>query len=199
MHERIADAFVDALARRFEEVIPGMPWEDARLTPVISPEHARYLRDLIEDALQHGAAMRNRDGGRCEGTLMHPALLTGITPAMRVFHEEQFGPVVPVLRFSEEDEALDYVKRARYGQQCSIFGSTPGQLRRLVTAAARYVGRVNINGKCQRGPDHFPFTGKRDSALGTVSVEEALRRFCISTVIATPEYPSNTELWRRLF
>ena len=69
---------------------------------------------------------------------------------------------------------------------------------RIVTAASRYVGRVNINGKCQRGPDHFPFTGKRDSALGTVSIEEALRRFCISTVVATPEYPANTLLWKKL-
>lgn len=198
VHTDIADAFIEKLRDALEGIEPGMPWEDVRLTPVSSDDHAQWLSELLEDALDGGAVIENPGGGERLRTLMRPALLTGVTADMRIFEEEQFGPLLPVLQFSGEQEALSYIRESRYGQQCSVFGQTPAQLRRIVTAASRYVGRVNINGKCQRGPDHFPFTGKRDSALGTVSIEEALRRFCISTVIATPEYPANTLLWKKL-
>lgn len=199
VHEDIACELRDRLSRELALCSPGIPWEDVRCTPVSSPAHADWLEDLLADARENGAMVANADGGlRCL-TLMHPALLTGVHAGMRIFHEEQFGPIIPVMNFREEREALAYVKHARFGQQCSVFGSSPEQLARVATTVARYVGRVNINGKCQRGPDHFPFTAKRDSALGTVSIEEALRRFCIPTVIATPEYPSNTALWRRMF
>jgi glyceraldehyde-3-phosphate dehydrogenase (NADP+) len=198
VHADIADDLLARLRDRFAATTPGMPWEDVRCTPVISEGHAAYLEALVADALSLGAVLENSGGGKRLRTLMQPALLSGVREGMRVFDEEQFGPILPVVTFQRVDEALHYIKHARYGQQCSVFGSDPSVLRRVVTASARYVGRVNINGKCQRGPDHFPFTGKRDSALGTVSIEEALRRFCISTVIATPEYPENTALWKRL-
>ena len=198
VHENIADTFIGELRAALERIEPGMPWEDVRLTPVSSPAHADWLAELLEDAVNSGAVIENHGGGERHFTLMRPALLTGVTADMRIFEEEQFGPLLPVLRFTGEQEALSYIRESRYGQQCSVFGQTPAQLQRIVTAASRYVGRVNINGKCQRGPDHFPFTGKRDSALGTVSIEDALRRFCISTVVATPEYPANTLLWKKL-
>ena len=198
VHEDIAEGFLTRVRSELEEAEPGMPWEDVRCTPMIHSAHAEYLEQLLEDALSHGAVLQNPRGGERVCTLFRPALLTGVHEGMRLFHEEQFGPLIPLILFSDETEPLDYIKHARYGQQCSIFGTDPSVLRRMIKAASRYVGRVNINGKCQRGPDHFPFTGKRDSALGTVSIEEALRRFCISTVIATPEYPQNTELWRQL-
>lgn len=199
VHEDIAPVLLERLTDELAQCVPGMPWEDVRCTPVSSPAHAEWLDALLADARDQGAEIRNPGGGTRLRTLMHPALLTGVHAGMRIFGEEQFGPIIPVMTFREEGEALAYVKHARFGQQCSVFGSTPTQLARVAMTAARYVGRVNINGKCQRGPDHFPFTGKRDSALGTVSIEEALRRFCVPTVIATPEYPSNTALWRTLF
>jgi glyceraldehyde-3-phosphate dehydrogenase (NADP+) len=199
VHEEVATQLLDRMTEELDRVVPGMPWDDVRCTPICSLEHAEWLEELLADAMRLGATISNADGGERVQTLMHPALLTDVTGDMRIFDEEQFGPIIPVLTFREEDEALSYLKYSRYGQQCSVFGSSPAQLTRVITAASRYVGRVNINGKCQRGPDHFPFTGKRDSALGTVSIEEALRRFCISTVIATPEYPENSSLWNRMF
>jgi glyceraldehyde-3-phosphate dehydrogenase (NADP+) len=198
VHEDIAEEFMRRMSAALDEAVPGMPWENVRCTPLSSPGHATWLTGLLDDAVRKGAVIRNSHGGERLLTMMHPALLAGVTSDMRIFTEEQFGPIIPVVVYRTLQEALDYIKHARYGQQCSVFSSSPEQLSRIITAAARYVGRVNINGKCQRGPDHFPFTGKRDSALGTVSIEEALRRFCISTVIATPEYPENTVLWSKL-
>ncbi|MCB2203301.1 aldehyde dehydrogenase family protein [bacterium] len=198
VHEQIAETFIDRLSAAFADSVPGMPWDAVRCTPVISPAHAEYLETLLHDAIEKGARLLTPHGGERTATLLRPALLGDVHEGMRLYDEEQFGPLLPVVVFNDAASALQYIKHARYGQQCSIFGSDPALLRDMITAAARYVGRVNINGKCQRGPDHFPFTGKRDSALGTVSIEEALRRFCISTVIATPEYPENTALWKRL-
>ncbi len=198
VHEAIADDFLARLRVEFAQIEPGMPWEDVRCTPVINSRHADYLEALFNDALSHGATLLNPGGGARFSTLLRPALLGGVREGMRIFEEEQFGPLLPVITFHREAEVLAYMKHARYGQQCSVFGTDPDVLRGIIHSAARYVGRVNINGKCQRGPDHFPFTGKRDSALGTVSIEEALRRFCISTVIATPEYQENTALWKQL-
>jgi len=199
VHEDAAAVLIARMTEELNRIEPGMPWEDVRCTPISSLEHAEWLEELLGDAISLGATIRNTGGGERVHTLMRPALLTGVTGDMRIFEEEQFGPIIPTLTFREEDEALSYLKYSRYGQQCSVFGASPEQLTRVINTAARYVGRVNINGKCQRGPDHFPFTGKRDSALGTVSIEEALRRFCISTVIATPEYPENATLWIRMF
>lgn len=199
VHEDAAPTLLARMESELAHAVPGMPWENVRCTPISSPAHAEWLEGLLEDTVQHGAKILNAGGGSRLLTLMHPALIANVHDGMRIYREEQFGPIIPVMTFREEREALAYIKHSRYGQQCSIFGSSPAQLSRVVPVAARYVGRVNINGKCQRGPDHFPFTGKRDSALGTVSIEEALRRFCISTVIATPEYPENAALWSQLF
>ncbi|WP_449358943.1 hypothetical protein [Alishewanella longhuensis] len=61
----------------------------------------------------------------------------------------------------------------------------PGQVGELVDIFANQVGRININAQCQRGPDSFPFNGRKDSAEGTLSVVDALRQFSIPTLVAT--------------
>ena len=66
---------------------------------------------------------------------------------------------------------------SNYGQQVSIFGSDPDQIARLIDPLVNQVCRVNINSQCQRGPDTFPFTGRKDSAEGTLSVSDASAGF----------------------
>ena len=118
---------------------------------------------------------------------------------MRLYHEEQFGPLVPVVPYRELDEVIDYVLRSDYGQQLSLFGNDPAQIGRLVDAFANQVGRINVNAQCQRGPDSYPFNGRKNSAEGTLSVHDALRVFSIRTLVATrdTEFSGNEELmWR---
>ena len=81
-----------------------------------------------------------------------------------------------------------------YGQQVSLFGSDADVIADLIDPLVNQVCRVNINSQCQRGPDTFPFTGRKDSAEGTLSVSDALRVFTIRTLVAAKE----TELNRRI-
>lgn len=89
---------------------------------------------------------------------------------------------------------IDYVLRSDYGQQLSLFGNDPAQIGRLVDAFANQVGRINVNAQCQRGPDSYPFNGRKNSAEGTMSVHDALRVFSIRTLVATRDTEANKTL-----
>ena len=103
---------------------------------------------------------------------------------MRLYREEQFGPVIPVAPFTDLEAPIRYLLESDYGQQVSIFGRDPDTIAQLVDPLVNQVCRVNINSQCQRGPDIFPFTGRKDSAEGTLSVSDALRVFSIRTLVA---------------
>lgn len=111
-----------------------------------------------------------------------------------MYHEEQFGPVVPVVAYRDLETVINYVLDSDFGQQLSIFGNNSAQVGRLVDAFANQVGRININAQCQRGPDSFPFNGRKNSAEGTLSVDDALRVFSIRTLVATKFQENNKEL-----
>jgi acyl-CoA reductase-like NAD-dependent aldehyde dehydrogenase len=106
---------------------------------------------------------------------------------MRLYHEEQFGPVVPVSVFDSPEEALDAVDRAEVGQQASLFGRDRVVIGRMVDHLANLVCRINLDTQCRRGPDVFPFAGRKDSAVGTLSVYDALRTFSIRSLVAVTE------------
>ncbi|MGB4485412.1 MAG: aldehyde dehydrogenase family protein, partial [Pseudomonas veronii] len=89
---------------------------------------------------------------------------------------------------------IDYVLESDFGQQLSLFGTDPAEIGRLVDTFANQVGRININAQCQRGPDTFPFNGRKNSAEGTLSVHDALRVFSIRTLVATKFQDSNKAL-----
>lgn len=76
-----------------------------------------------------------------------------------------------------------------------FLGSNPEQIANLIDPLVNQVSRVNINAQCQRGPDTFPFTGRKDSAEGTLSVEDALRAFSIRTVVATKDTDMNKDIF----
>jgi glyceraldehyde-3-phosphate dehydrogenase (NADP+) len=76
----------------------------------------------------------------------------------------------------------------------SIFGKNPDQVAEMIDPLVNQVCRVNINCQCQRGPDTFPFTGRKDSAEGTLSVSDALRVFSIRTLVAAKETDQNKKI-----
>jgi len=113
---------------------------------------------------------------------------------MRVYGEEQFGPVIPVVPYDDISEPINYVVNSNYGQQASIFGQDTDQLAQLVDSLVNQVCRININSQCQRSPDTFPFNGRKDSAEGTQSVSDALRIFSIRIVVSARETDENREI-----
>ena len=113
---------------------------------------------------------------------------------MNVYHEEQFGPVVPVVPFDDIEEAIQYVVNSNFGQQVSIFGNDSKQISRMIDTFSNQVGRINLNTQSQRGPDSFPFNGRKDSAEGTLSVADALRVFSIRTLVAAKSTDTNKKI-----
>ena len=101
------------------------------------------------------------------------------------------GPIVPVVPFNDIAEPLEYVVESNFGQQVSLFGSDPQAMARLIDPLVNQVCRVNLNSQCQRGPDAFPFTGRKDSAEGTLSVTDALRVFTVRTLVAAKATEGN--------
>jgi len=89
-----------------------------------------------------------------------------------------------VAPFTNLETPIRYLLESNYGQQVSIFGRDPDTIAQLVDPLVNQVCRVNINSQCQRGPDIFPFAGRKDSAEGTLSVSDALRVFSIRTLVA---------------
>ncbi|MCK9796223.1 NADP-dependent glyceraldehyde-3-phosphate dehydrogenase [Pseudomonas chlororaphis] len=195
VHEDVVQAFIEKFNAKLQTLKPGMPWEPGvALTPLPENSKVDYLHALVADAVQHGAQVINPEGGQARASFFYPAVLYPVNPQMRVYQEEQFGPVVPIVPYRDLDTVIDYVLESDFGQQLSIFGTDPAEVGRLVDTFANQVGRININAQCQRGPDTFPFNGRKNSAEGTLSVHDALRTFSIRTLVATKFLESNKTL-----
>lgn len=186
-HRSVHDAFVAKFCAAVDALKRGMPWDpDVAITPLAEPAAAGRMAELVADAVGKGAKVLNRPGAPA-GTLFPPTVVGPVAPGMRLWSEEQFGPVVPVLPFDDVETPIRYLVESPYGQQASLFGRDSGTIARLVDALANQVCRVNLNSQCQRGPDVFPFTGRKDSAEGTLSVTDALRAFSIRSMVAAKE------------
>jgi glyceraldehyde-3-phosphate dehydrogenase (NADP+) len=136
----------------------------------------------------------NPGGGSFFETLFQPAVLYPVSPETALYGVEQFGPVVPVCSYSDEQEFLDFVTNSNFGQQLSLFGNDPKALARLIDQLTNQVCRININSQCQRGPDTLPFTGRKDSAEATLSVSDALRCFTIRSLVAAQSDMKNRDI-----
>lgn len=191
----IADAFIERFSAAVNELSFGMPWQDGVfITPVAEKGKSEYLQELALNAVEHGARISNPAGATIAGSFFFPAVLYPVNDKMRVYHEEQFGPVIPVLPFNSVEEPIMYMVNSSYGQQVSIFGSNPDKIARLIDPLVNQVCRVNINCQCQRSPDTFPFTGRKDSAEGTLSVTDTLRIFSIRTLVAARQTDLNRQI-----
>lgn len=195
VHKDIVSEFITRFNLALAKLKPGMPWDpEVQITPLPEPGKIDYLKGLVEDAKSKGAKIMNKGGGESHHTFFYPAVLFPVTDQMNVYHEEQFGPVVPIVSFEKEEEAISYVVNSNFGQQVSIFGSDSKKIAHLIDSFTNQVGRININAQCQRGPDTFPFNGRKDSAEGTLSVADALRVFSIRTLVATKSTEPNKQI-----
>jgi glyceraldehyde-3-phosphate dehydrogenase (NADP+) len=195
VHRSIADTFLNKLGDALLALKPGLPWDkDVSLTPLPETGKTAKMDEYIQDALRNGASVVNEFGGAVNQTFMFPALVYPVGPGMRLYNEEQFGPVVPVVPYDDIEEPMRYVVDSNFGQQAAIFGNDSGEIARLIDRLVNQVCRVNINSQCQRGPDTFPFTGRKDSAEGTLSVSDALRVFTIRTLVAVKETDKNKQI-----
>lgn len=199
VHRSIAPAFLEKFSAAVSALKRGMPWEaGVQLTPLPEPGKPEALAAMVADAVARGAAVVNEQGGAVCGTYVQPAVLYPVPAEARLGTEEQFGPAIPVCPFDDIEEPMRYVIESNYGQQVAVFGSDPTTIARLVDTLVHQVCRVNINSQCQRSPDSFPFTGRKDSAEGTLSVSDALRVFSIRTLVAAKQTDANRQILRTI-
>ena len=199
VHESIAEEFNKRFCEKVDALKFGNPWEEGvQLTPLPEPNKPAYVQGLIEDAQSKGANILNSKGGQLSDNYIFPAVLYPVTKDMEVYKEEQFGPVIPIIMFTDVQQVLDDMAESNYGQQVSVFGENADTLAPLFDVLVNLVCRVNLNSSCQRGPDVFPFTGRKDSAFSTLSVRDALRSFSIRTFVATKENEANKAILKNL-
>lgn len=177
VHRSVLEDFVARASARVGELGLGMPWSaGVGATPLPEPNKLESMRALLDDALAHGATIRNAGGGRGIHSLMRPALVAEVDARMRLYHEEQFGPILPIAAFDDVEEVLEWQRRSPFGQQAAVWGNAE-ESRALVRRLTRFVSRVNVNDVCQRGPDSFGFSATDKSGFGTLSLREALLGF----------------------
>lgn len=191
-HRSIVDRFLAKFSPEVSQLKPGMPWQaGVQITPLPEPTKTQYLTDIIADATAGGASVVNEGGGTTVASLFKPAVVYPVKEGMKLYREEQFGPVIPVVVYDDTEEFIEYLITDDHGMQASIFGTDTTKIAELIDPLVNLVSRVNINAQCQRGPDTFPFTGRKDSAEGTLSVEDALRSFSIRSAVATKDTAAN--------
>jgi glyceraldehyde-3-phosphate dehydrogenase (NADP+) len=196
-HKSVAEALKEKMVATINSLKVGLPWEEGvKITPLPEPSKPAYLESLIDDAVTKGAHVANSGagGGTLAGALFTPAVIFPVSPSMRIFTEEQFGPVVPIAPYDDICEVQKAVRDSWNGQQAAIFTKNPEAAAPLVDMLSSIVGRINLNSQCSRGPDVFPFSGRRSSAMGTMSVTEALRAFSVEVLVAYPDNGTNKDL-----
>lgn len=195
VHRSLAQEFLKRLSAEVAKLKYGMPWEKGvSLTPLPEVNKPAYLTECIEDAKAYGAKVINENGGQVAESFFYPAIVYPVNSQMKLYREEQFGPVIPVVPFDDLEEPIEYLIGSSHGQQVSIFSNNAAVVSSLIDPLVNQVSRVNINCQCQRGPDTFPFTGRKDSAEGTLSVVDALRSFSIRSLVAAKFTEENKKL-----
>ena len=187
VHRSVADAFLEKFTQAVDALELGHPMDNTPLTPLPERGKVEAMQELVEDAEAQGARVMNKRAGKLNDTCFFPAVLYPVHPDMRVYREEQFGPLIPVIAYDDLEEVMDSIAQSDYGQQASLFTTQAATVAYAVDNLVNQVCRVNINSPCQRGPDYLPFTGRKDSATGTLSVHDALRSFSIRTLVAAQE------------
>ncbi len=160
VRDEIAGAFVDALVGHVEKLVVGDPLDPATdVSALISEGDRERVASWIDEAVAGGATVRC--GGRVEGSLLLPTVLTGVTPDMKVCRDEVFGPVVAVQTYTDRADALRLANDTRYGLQAAIFTANLGAA--LEAARTLDFGAVLVNEIPTWRADQMPYGGLRDS------------------------------------
>ena len=177
VHEAVADEFERKVVERMQALLLGDPMDDATdLGPLATEQGRNDVEELMADAVQQGATVL-LGGQRPDGPgWFYPAtVVTGITPRMRMFSEEVFGPVAQVYRVADVDEALELANATVFGLGSNVWTNDPAEQERFVRDMV--AGAVFVNGMTTSFPD-LPFGGVKTSGYGRELSAHGIREFC---------------------
>jgi acyl-CoA reductase-like NAD-dependent aldehyde dehydrogenase len=165
----IYDRFVDRVVDLARAVRPG---ED--IGPMTRPEQVDVVREHVRDAIAHGARALVGGPDAVDRAFVSPTVLVDVTDDMRVMREETFGPVLPIVRVADSDEALRRANALPYALGSAVFGKEG-----VRTLASRMrAGMTSINSVLAfAGVPALPFGGVGDSGFGRIHGDDGLREF----------------------
>lgn len=169
----VLDTLLPVVNKQMEELVhmgdPRSP-ETKLVGPVISSRAAGDIEQAINDAVSEGATVVT--GGKRDGNYIEPTILTNVKPDAKILKTEVFGPVVSFVSVESMEQAAALINSQRFGLQACVFTKDEGT--GLKFAQGLNVGSVQVNGSPQRGPDHFPFLGVKQSGVGVQGVRYSL-------------------------
>jgi acyl-CoA reductase-like NAD-dependent aldehyde dehydrogenase len=163
VHEAVFDDFLARFKARAARLSLGDTRDPATaIGPLINRRQADRVRAHIADAVNKGATIELGGGG--EGTFIEPTILTGCTPDMVIMQEETFGPVVPVIPFRDDREAIAISNDTEYGLSSGVFSADEDRALRI--ARRLETGMCHVNCSSVNDEPHVPFGGAKSSGLG---------------------------------
>jgi vanillin dehydrogenase len=178
--ERIVavDSVAGEVASRLGEKAAALRVGDPRdpeteIGPLISADSLARIGELVDDARSHGADVVT--GGEADGPCYKPTVLAGVTPEMRIYHEESFGPVVGIVSVDGPEEAVRVANDTEYGLAASVFGAdvpTALDLARQIES-----GICHVNGATVHDEPQMPFGGVKASGFGRFGGKAAIEEF----------------------
>ena len=173
VHEGIADEFIAAFAAKASALPAGNPRDKVVLGSLVTPAAAEKMDALIADATAKGGKVIA--GGQRNGTIVEATLIDNVTPDMRIYSEESFGPVKPIIRVGSDQEAIDVANDTAYGLSAAVYGSNIQ--RALAVADQIESGICHINGPTVADEAQMPFGGVKDSGYGRFGGKAAIDAF----------------------
>jgi aldehyde dehydrogenase (NAD+) len=163
VHDNIVDEFTDNLLKNIKKLKMGDPQDQSNvLGPIINQKQLDNIHSQVTEAVEQGAELLT--GGKYEGLYYEPTILTNVNRKMRVFTDETFGPVAPIIRFSNVDEAIEIANDSEYGLSAGII--TRNEELGLAIAGQLQTGMAHINDSSVNDEPNIPFGGVKNSGLG---------------------------------
>jgi acyl-CoA reductase-like NAD-dependent aldehyde dehydrogenase len=181
VHDSIYDAVCDELGRLARETVVGDGLEPGtQMGPIQNQAQFEKVKGFLEDARQNGTIVAGGGVLEREGYFVQPTIVRDIRDDARLVREEQFGPVLPVLRYSDIDEVIERANDTDFGLGGSVWSSDRD--RAFGVAARINSGTVWVNKHLDLGPD-IPYAGAKQSGIGTELGQEGLEEFTQATII----------------
>ena len=193
----VFDRFASAIAHEVEQLrmgpgsVPG-----TEVGPMIRDAQVTILRAQLHDAVARGATVvaRAAVNGLRESSYFAPTVITNVTPEMRVMHEETFGPLLPLVKVADEEEAIRLANHSDFGLSASVWSGSAARGRRV--AARIEAGTVAVNDvTIVGGMANVPHGGVKSSGLGRSHGEAGLLECVEPRVIVTDRLASARQLW----
>lgn len=184
VHQDIYSKFVAEVVRIVKSVTAGPPLSGKYdMGAICMQEHSEKLQNLVNEALDKGAEFAGRGsfgnlGEDAVDQFFPPTVLVNVNHSMQLMQEEAFGPILPIMKFSSDEEVVKLANDSRYGLGCAVFSGS--QRRAKAIASQIHCGMAAINDfastyMCQS----LPFGGVKDSGFGRFAGIEGLRACCL--------------------